>query len=263
MKRKTSLLPIILLLTLSVGTVLPAPINQPSTEQTPYEVDKTWHLGTLNFTVGPLLVYNINFTDGQLEFTVENIPRNVSAIEIPAEITYNPNFTSPFSIPKYIKWELKDTDVLGSGYAICFPNGKILNNPHNNIGVYFPKNEVNRTIYLDGQVSVTPILHRLFPFLKGASHRIPNPPKYYTLHLKRVNNSNNSNPNSNPSPNWNWIGENFVYYVDNSSYINISTVNESLFRMNIRNLLKNLQGIRLIYTFAADSGNSKLDIYSE
>ncbi len=172
--------------TLLTSIAISTPINQPPIGQTPYEVDKIWHLGRLNFTVGQLLVYNINFTDGQLEFTVEDIPRNVSAIEIPAEITYNPKFTSPFSIPRYIKWELKGTDALGSGYTICFPNGKILNNPHNNIGVYFPKNEENRTIYLDGYVSVTPILHLFFPFLKDVSHRIPNPPKYYTLHLKRV-----------------------------------------------------------------------------
>ncbi len=247
MKNKISLFTIIIILTLSAGAIS-TPTSQPPTEQTTYEVDKTWHLGTLNFTVGPLLVYNITFTDDQLEFT-EEVFGNNTRIEIPAEITCNPKFISPFSLPIYIKWELKGTDASGSGAMICFPNGRVINDPHNNIRVYFPRDETNWTVYLYNGYIHLAILHHI---------PIPNAPRY-TLYLRRVNSSNNSAPNPNPSPNWNWIGENFVYYVDNSSYINISKVDNSLFRMNIRNLLENLQGFRLIYTFAADSGDNKLD----
>ncbi len=178
MKNKISLFTIIIILTLSAGAIS-TPTSQPPQQTTPYRVDKIWHLGTLNFTVGSLFVYNVNFSDGQLEFTIEDIPRNISMIKIPAEITCNPKFISSFSLPVYIHWYLEDSKIsptcIGAGSIICFPNGKILSNPSNCIGVDFPENKNNHTIFLGGHLSLS-LLYYI---------SIPSEYNHYTLHMKR------------------------------------------------------------------------------
>ncbi len=176
MKNKVALSTIIILALLTVAISTPT-ISQPPSQQTSYRIDQTWYLGTLNFTVVSLFVYNVNFTDGDIEFTVDNIPKNVSvAVEIPAEITCNPKFTSPLSIPVYVSWRLEGGGATGGGFMFCLPNGEILHSFKSNIGAFLPKDMDDSVFSLDGYVSVS-LLHRV---------SIPTTHLHYTLHLKRA-----------------------------------------------------------------------------
>jgi len=138
MKNKITLFTIIIILTLSTGAIS-TPTTQPPQQTTPYKVDKTWHLGTLNFTVGSLFVYNVNFSDGQLNFTVKDIPKNIAWVEIPAEITCNPRFISPFSIPICITWRVYGAVATGGGSLLILPNGREFQTPHFEIAILFPE----------------------------------------------------------------------------------------------------------------------------
>ena len=177
MKNKVALSTIIILALSTVAISTPT-ISQPPSQQTSYKIDQTWYLGTLNFTVLSFFVYNVSFSDGDLNFTVDNIPKNVSvAVEIPAEITCNPKFTSPLSIPVFVNWRLEGAVVRGGGFMFCLPNGEILHSFKSNISAFLPKDMDHSDLTLDGYVSVS-LLHRV---------PIPTTYPYYTLHLKRAN----------------------------------------------------------------------------